>query len=97
MKSQMHNPPHPGKVLKELYLDGLDLQIVDAAKALDISRQNLSMIVNGHVGISPDMALRLGKAFKTEPEMWVNMQKNYDMWNARRSAKQMLRKVKELA
>jgi len=97
MKSQMHNPPHPGKVLKELYLDGLDLQIVDAAKALDISRQNLSMIVNGHVGISPGMALRLGKAFKTEPEMWVNMQKNYDMWNARRSAKQMLRKVKELA
>ena len=97
MKSKMHNPPHPGKVLKELYIDGLDLKIVDAARALDISRQNLSMIVNGHVGISPDMALRLGKAFRTEPEMWVNMQKNYDMWHARRSAKQMLRKVKELA
>ena len=93
----MHNPPHPGKVLKELYIEGLDLKIVNAARALDISRQNLSLIVNGHVGISPDMALRLGKAFNTEPEMWVNMQKNYDMWHARRSAKQMLRKVKELA
>ncbi len=97
MKSKMHNPPHPGKVLKELYIEGLDLKIVNAARALDISRQNLSLIVNGHVGISPDMALRLGKAFNTEPEMWVNMQKNYDMWHARRSAKQMLRKVKELA
>ena len=73
------------------------LKIVNAARALDIRRQNLSLIVNGHVGISPDMALRLGKAFNTEPEMWVNMQKNYDMWHARRSAKQMLRKVKELA
>ena len=97
MKSKMHNPPHPGMVLKELYIEGLDLKIVNAARALDISRQNLSLIVNGHVGISPDMALRLGKAFNTEPEMWVNMQKNYDMWHARRSAKQMLRKVKELA
>ncbi len=97
MKSKMHNPPHPGKVLKELYIDGLELKIVDAASALDVSRQNLSMIINGHVGISPDMALRLGKAFKTEPEMWVNMQKNYDMWHARRTAKPMLRKVKELA
>lgn len=93
----MHNPPHPGKVLKELYLDGLDLKIIAAAKALNISRQNLSLIINGHVGISPDMALRLGKAFNTEPEMWVNLQKNYDMWHARQKSIQMLKKVKELA
>jgi len=97
MKSKMHNPPHPGKVLKELYINGLELKIVDVAKALDVSRQNLSMIVNGHVGISPDMALRLGKAFKTEPEMWVNMQKNYDMWHARLTSKKILRRVKEVA
>jgi antitoxin HigA-1 len=97
MKSKMHNPPHPGKVLKELYIDGLKLKIVDVARALNISRQNLSMIVNCHVGISPDMALRLGKAFKTEPEMWMNMQKNYDMWHARRTSSQILRKVKEVA
>ncbi len=97
MKSKMHNPPHPGEVLKELYLVGLDLKIIDAAKALNVSRQNLSLIVNGHVGISPDMALRLGKAFKTEAEMWVNMQKNYDMWHARQRSIQMLKKVKELA
>lgn len=97
MRSKMHNPPHPGKVLKELYLDGLDLKIIDAAKALNISRQNLSLIINGHVGISPDMALRLGKAFNTEPEMWVNLQKNYDMWHARQKSIQMLKKVKELA
>ncbi len=97
MKSKMHNPPHPGKVLKELYIDGLELKIVDVAKALDVSRQNLSMIVNGHVGISPDMALRLGKAFKTEPEMWVNMQKNYDMWHARRTSNKILSRVREVA
>jgi len=97
MKSKMHNPPHPGKVLKELYIDGLELKIVDVARALDVSRQNLSMIVNGHVGISPDMALRLGKAFKTEPEMWVNMQKNYDMWHARRTSNKILSRVREVA
>jgi addiction module HigA family antidote len=97
MKSKMHNPPHPGKVLKELYIDELELKIVDVAKALDVSRQNLSMIVNGHVGISPGMALRLGKAFKTEPEMWVNMQKNYDMWHARRASSKILSKVKAVA
>lgn len=93
----MHDPPHPGKVLKELYIDRLELKIVDVAKALDVSRQNLSMIVNGHVGISPDMALRLGKAFRTEPEMWMNMQKNYDMWHARLTSIKILKKVKEVA
>ena len=93
----MHDPPHPGKVLKELYIDGLELKIIEVARALNVSRQNLSMIVNGHVGISPNMALRLGKAFKTEPEMWVNMQKNYEMWHARRTSFKILRKVREVA
>ncbi len=97
MKSKMHNPPHPGKVLKGLYLDEVGLSIADAAKALSVTRQNLSGIVNGHTGISPDMALRLGKAFKTDPEMWMNMQKNFDLWNAEQTAKEMLKQVEVIS
>ncbi len=97
MRSKMHNPPHPGSVLKGLYMDALQLSVSDAAKALGVTRQNLSGIINGHTRISPKMALRLGKAFKTDPEMWLNMQKNYDLWHAEQSAGEMLDKVAVLA
>jgi len=93
MKSNMYNPPHPGIVLKGLYLDELKLSVSDTAKALNVTRQNLSGIVNGHTGISPDMALRLGKAFNTDPEMWLNMQKNYDLWKAEQNATKILEQV----
>jgi len=89
----MHNPPHPGIVLKGLYLEKLKLSVSDTAKALNVTRQNLSGIVNGHTGISPDMALRLGKAFNTDPEMWLNMQKNYDLWKAEQDATKILEQV----
>jgi addiction module HigA family antidote len=82
MKTKMFNPPHPGEVLKGLYLDELELTITGAAKALSVSRQSLSEIVNKHHGVSPEMALRLAKAFNTEAEMWLNMQKNHDLWQA---------------
>ncbi len=94
MKSKMFNPPHPGEVLKGLYLDELDLTITEAAKALGISRQSLSEIVNKHNGISPEMALRLAKAFNTEAEMWLNMQKNYDLWQVEKRSKETLKTVK---
>ena len=93
MKSNMHNPPHPGVVLKGLYLDELKLSVSDTAKALNVTRQNLSGIVNGNTGISPDMALRLGKAFNTDSEMWLNMQKNYDLWKAEQDATKILEQV----
>jgi len=89
----MFNPPHPGSVLKGLYLEELQLSVSEAAKALGVTRQNLSGIINGHTRISPDMALRLGKAFKTDPEMWLNMQKNYDLWQAEQRAGELLDKV----
>jgi len=89
----MYNPPHPGKVLKGLYLDELSLSVVKVAKALGVTRQNLSSILNGRTGISPEMSLRLGKAFKTDPEMWLNMQKNYDLWSAEESSKETLKNV----
>src|SRR5215831_4832959 len=78
----MHNPAHPGQVLKELYLDPLGLTTTQAAKGLGISRQAFSNILNGHNRITPDMALRLEKAFGTSRQAWLNMQQNYDLWHA---------------
>lgn len=82
----MHNPEHPGRVLKTLYLDGLDLTVTEAAKGLGVSRQALSNIINGHNGITPEMALRLEKAFGTSRQAWLNMQQNYDLWHAMQEA-----------
>lgn len=78
----MHNPEHPGRVLKELYLDALELTVTEVAKGLGVSRQALSNIINEHSGITPEMALRLEKAFKTSRQAWLNMQQNYDLWHA---------------
>lgn len=75
----MHNPPHPSEVLKE-YLDGI--KITQAAKALNVTRANLSRLLNGHSGISPMMAIKLGKALNTSPEFWLNMQGQYDLYQA---------------
>lgn len=78
----MFNPPHPGEVLKEIYLEPLALTVTRAAKALSITRQTLSEFVNGKIGVSAVMALRLARAFKTSPEMWINLQMQYDLWLA---------------
>ena len=81
----MHNPPHPGEVLKSLCLKPLGLTISDAARALGVSRKTLSGIINGHVGISPEMAVRLSLAFDTTAESWLNQQVQYDLWRAEKS------------
>ncbi len=77
--TRMHNPPHPGEVLRE-YLG--DLTITDVAARLGVGRVTLQRIVNGAAGISPDMAYRLGAAFGTSPEMWAGMQLQYDLYQA---------------
>ena len=77
---KMHNPPHPGEVLRELCLEPLELSVTRAADALGVSRKTLSAILNGRAGISPEMALRLSKAFGTTPESWLNQQMHYDLW-----------------
>ena len=81
----MHKPAHPGEVLKELYLEPLGLTVTETARKLGVSRKTLSQLVNAHAGVSPEMALRLAKAFDTTPHSWLNMQKNYDLWRARQS------------
>jgi addiction module HigA family antidote len=77
---KMHNPPHPGEVLRELCLKPLGLTVTQAARALDVSRKTLSGILNGRAGISPEMAVRLSLAFGTSAESWMNQQIQYDLW-----------------
>ena len=92
---RMHNPPHPGEVLKELCIVPLGITITEAADAMGISRKTLSAIVNGRAGITATMAIRLGKAFGTTPESWLNQQTQYDLWTAERSGRPI--KVRKLS
>ena len=93
---RMYNPPHPGEVLKGLYLEELNITITQAAKDLGISRVALSEIVNGRRGISPEMAFRLAKALDTDPEMWMNMQKIYDLWKMEPRREAIQRQVRRI-
>ena len=86
---RMHNPPHPGEVLRELCIEPLGLSVTDTAKALGVARKTLSAILNGHSGISPEMAIRLGKAFDTSPESWLSQQVHYDLWEAEQNTKKL--------
>lgn len=78
----MFNPPHPGEIIREDYLTPLNLTVTALAEALRVSRKNLSEIINEHTGISPRMAVRLAKAFSTSPQFWLNLQMQYDLWQA---------------
>ncbi|WEK38271.1 MAG: HigA family addiction module antitoxin [Candidatus Pseudobacter hemicellulosilyticus] len=82
MLKRAMKPSHPGRILKNLYLEPLALSQGEAAVSLGITRKTLSLLVNEHQGISAEMALRLAKAFDTTPELWMNMQRNYDLWVA---------------
>jgi len=86
---RMHNPPHPGEVLRGLCLEPLGLTVTQAASALDVSRKTLSAILNGRAGISPEMAIRLSLAFNTTPESWLSQQLQYDLWQADRNRKKL--------
>ena len=79
----MHNPPHPGEVIRELCLDPLGLSVTSAARGLGVSRKALSELLNGHSGISPEMSIRLSKAFGGSPESWLAQQMHFDLWRAR--------------
>lgn len=81
----MHNPPHPGEVLRTLCLEPLNLTVTAAARSLGVSRKTLSSILNGHAGISPEMAVRLSIAFDTSAESWLNQQLQYDLWHAEKN------------
>jgi len=82
MRVRKRQPTHPGGILRRQYIEPLSLTISELANTLGVSRKTLSKIVNEHGSITPDMALRLSKAFKTTPELWLNLQQNYDLWLA---------------
>ncbi len=82
----MHNPPHPGELVKEDCLDALGLSVTQGAKVLGVTRQTLSNLVNQHAGMSPEMAVRLEKAFGGDAETWLRLQMNYDLWQVRERA-----------
>jgi antitoxin HigA-1 len=84
--SSMHNPPHPGEIIKELCLEPLGLSVTDAAKGLGVARKALSEPLNGHTGVSPEMAIRLEQAFGSTAETWLKMQLEYDLWQAKQRA-----------
>jgi len=90
----MHNPPHPGEIIRELCLEPLGLSVTQAAEALGVSRKTLSAILNGRSGISPEMAIRLSIAFDTTAESWLNQQTQYDLWQAEQHRKEL--RVKRL-
>ncbi len=91
----MHNPPHPGEVIRELCLEPLGLTVTDAAKGLGVSRKTLSALLNGRFGISPEMAIRLSKGFGGSAESWLIQQTQYDLWQALQNANAI--KVKAFA
>jgi addiction module HigA family antidote len=91
----MHNPAHPGEVIRELCLVPLGLSVTEAARALGVTRKALSELLNGRTGVSPSMALRVAKAFDTSPEVWMAMQQQYDLHRARKAVR--LGKVKRLS
>jgi addiction module HigA family antidote len=79
-------PVHPGTILKGLYLEPMEITITQAANNLGIARKTLSQLVNGHMGVSAEMAIRLSKALNTSPQLWLNMQQGYDLWVAEKKA-----------
>ena len=78
----MHNPPHPGAFIRRQCLEPLGLTVTEAAKGLSVSRNTLSMLLNGRLRISPEMAIRLAEAFGGSAESWLTQQMQYDLWHA---------------
>ena len=83
---KMHNPVHPGEVIRETCLEPLGLSVTAAAKGLGVTRKALSKLLNGHSGVSPDMAIRLQKVGWSTAETWLRMQMQYDLWLAEQRA-----------
>ena len=89
----MHNPPHPGALIKEICIEPLGLSVTEAADGLGVSRKTLSSLLNERSKVSPLMAIRLAKAFGGSPESWLTHQAYYDLWQAQKKAKNI--KVKD--
>lgn len=76
------SPNHPGEILKEMFIKERNLTITEVAQGLGMARANLSSVINGHLGISPELAVKLSEAFGNTAQFWVNLQNNYELWHA---------------
>ncbi len=94
--TRMHNPPHPGEVLKDGVFSEGTVSVTEAAAALGVTRVALSRVLNGRAAISAEMAVRLGKWLGTGSEMWINMQAQYDLWKAEQALKHQVAKIPPL-
>jgi antitoxin HigA-1 len=81
----MHNPPHPGEIIRAFCVEPLHVSVTEAAKALGVTRKTFSALLNGRAGISPEMALRLSRVFGRSPEGWLKLQLQYDLWKTEQS------------
>lgn len=81
-RKMTRKPLHPGGIIRRMHMEPLHLTVTQLAAVLGISRKTLSKIINERAGLSPDMALRLSRAFNTTPELWLNLQKSHDLWIA---------------
>lgn len=82
----MHAPLHPGIVVKDALIDGTGMSVTEASERLGVTRTTLSRLLNGHAGISTEMALRLSMLFGSSIDMWVNIQSQYDIWQTKQNA-----------
>ncbi|TFW20835.1 addiction module antidote protein, HigA family [Massilia arenosa] len=92
--SRMHNPAHPGEILKEDVLPGLGITVTEAAAQLGVSRVALSRVVNGRAGVSPELAIRLAQWLGGNAESWLQMQMQHDLWHAERKTTAKVRPAK---
>jgi addiction module HigA family antidote len=83
---RMKKPPHPGRIVRQECIEPLSLTVTEAAERLGVTRQALNNVVNEKAGISPEMAIRLSKAFGSSPEVWLGLQMEYDLAEAERDA-----------
>ncbi len=90
----IYNPQHPGILVRNLCLEPLNLSVTEAADALGVARTTLSKLINGHIGISPEMAERLSIVFNTSDELWINIQAQYDLWKAQQFRKKLKTQLK---
>jgi addiction module HigA family antidote len=88
MRERKRPPIHPGRILKNQHLIPLSISLTDLAKILGVSRKTISKIVNERGAITPDMALRLSRAFNTTPDLWLGLQQEYDLWHAMNDSKE---------
>ena len=97
---RMHNPPHPGETLREDVLPALGVSITAAAEQLGVTRVALSRVLNGRAAVSPEMALRLerwlGADHGGRAAVWLSMQSAHDLWNAEKTARQVLKRIKPI-